>query len=171
MEVSRPQPTRMTAEEFRAYSAGRRAEPKPRRRRAAPANGSAVQSHPFRLTLPFLPPSVNQLFTTVRDPDTGTVKRVLTSNARRVRRLIQAMISTLMDPALTYEMRVDIHLRTHTRNGNVRKIDLTNRVKFLEDCVCEALGIDDSHVFRVVLQKHDSIDESTVITLSPFTPA
>jgi Holliday junction resolvase RusA-like endonuclease len=47
-------------------------------------------------------------------------------------------------------------------------VDLTNRVKFLEDCVCGALGIDDSRIFRVVLDKLDAEQEQTVIEIKPM---
>jgi Holliday junction resolvase RusA-like endonuclease len=165
METFKNPPARMTSSEFRAYVAGRREVSRPARRRIT---GSAPQAKSFRLVLPFLPPSVNRLFTTVRDTDSGIIKRVLTTHARRVRKLVAAMVHTRLDPQACYEMQIDIYLRTRTRAGKVRRIDLTNRVKFLEDCVCDAVGIDDSHVFRVVLHKHDADEESTVISLTPI---
>jgi Holliday junction resolvase RusA-like endonuclease len=168
METFKHPPARMTAAEFRAYAAGRREDSRPPRRRASTAPAGPVQTKPFRLVLPFLPPSVNRLFTTVRDIETGIIKRVLTTHARRVRKLVAAMVDARLDPAARYELSIDIYLRTHTRAGKVRRIDLTNRVKFLEDCVCDAVGIDDSHVFRVKLQKHDAEEESTVISLTPI---
>ncbi len=160
-EPVRTPPTRITAAEYRALGNGRRQGARghvPRRSWVR-----KVSAEPFRLTLPFLPPSVNKLFTTVRDPQSGIIKRVLTQNARRVRRLIQAMIGDTLDPTRVYELRIDVYLRAWTKSGKVRRVDLSNRVKFLEDCVCGALGIDDSHVFRIVLEKHDSESERTVI--------
>ena len=76
------------------------------------------------------------------------------------------MIDREMNPDALYELHLDIYLSCYTRKGKVRKVDLTNRVKFIEDCVCTALGIDDSHIFRVVLNKHDSEDEVTEIKLN-----
>ncbi len=160
-EPVRTPPNRLTAAEYRAMVAGRRqAHGKAIARRPWPRRARA---EPFRLALPFLPPSINKLFTTVRDPETGTIRRVLTQNARRVRKLIQTMIGDTLDPARLYELQIDVYLSAWTRTGKVRRVDLTNRVKFLEDCVCDALGIDDSHVFRVVLQKHDAPEERTVV--------
>jgi Holliday junction resolvase RusA-like endonuclease len=170
-------PARMSADEFRALAAARHSsKPAPRRqtRVAAPRKdmwarvGGSVG--PYRLALPFLPPSVNQLFSSVRCPETGTIKRVLTRKARRVRKLIVAMISGSLDASRLYELRIDVYLSAWTKTGRVRKVDLTNRVKFLEDCVCTALGIDDSHVFRVVLQKHDSEQERTVLEIRELKP-
>jgi Holliday junction resolvase RusA-like endonuclease len=157
-------PARITAEQFRALVAGRSHGGKPQVSRRPWARNNAPQQT-FRIALPFLPPSVNKLFTTVRDPRTGIIKRVLTQNARRVRRLINTMIGDTLDPTRLYELRIDVYLSAWTKGGNVRRVDLTNRVKFLEDCVCGALGIDDSHVFRVVLEKHDAPDERTVLCI------
>jgi Holliday junction resolvase RusA-like endonuclease len=160
-EPVRTPPTRLTAAEYRALGTGRRQGARGQVPRRSWVRKTCAQ--PFRLALPFLPPSVNKLFTTVRDPDTGVIKRVLTQNARRVRRLIQAMIGDTLDPSRLYELRIDVYLRAWTKSGKVRRVDLSNRVKFLEDCVCGALGIDDSHVFRIVLEKHDSDSERTVM--------
>lgn len=120
------------------------------------------------MVLPFLPPSVNKLFHTVRDERTGVTKRVLTAEARKIRRLVVAMTSAQLDPNALYELRLAVFLKAFTRDGEVRRVDLSNRVKFIEDCVCLALGIDDSRIFRVVLEKHDAESDRTVIELHPY---
>lgn len=165
-EPVRTPPSRITAEEFRALASGRRADT-PRRSnlpRLVPAR-QVAHLDSYRLNLPFLPPSVNKLFTTIRDPETGIIRRALTSHARKVRKLIRAMVSATLDPACLYELRIQVYLSAWTKAGKVRRVDLTNRVKFLEDCACEALGIDDSSIFRVLLEKHDSEQERTVLEL------
>ena len=166
----RSRPTRISAADFSAL-AGRHSPRKPSaQRRNWTARIEKGPQQPFRLRLPFLPPSVNNLFSTVRDPETGVIKRVLTQKARKIRRLISALIDRQMDPNAQYELHIDIHLSCFTKKGNVRKVDLTNRVKFIEDCVCGALGIDDSHIFRVVLTKHDSESELTVVEIREREP-
>lgn len=162
-QPERTPPLRISAEQYRALAHGRRqAAAKPASRKQW---SRGVAQAPVRIALPFLPPSVNKLFTTVRDPASGVIKRVLTSNARRIRKLICAMVSAELDPTRVYELRIDIYLNAWTRAGKVRRVDLTNRVKFLEDCVCTALGIDDSHVFRVIMEKHDADQERTVVNI------
>ncbi|MCA8936527.1 MAG: RusA family crossover junction endodeoxyribonuclease [Planctomycetes bacterium] len=161
----RSRPTRISAADFHAL-AGRKSTSKPKvNHRKWTAKPDLEPQAPFRIRLPFLPPSVNKLFSTVRDPATGVLKRVLSQKARRIRRLITALIDREMNPALIYELHLDIHMPCFTKKGSVRKVDLTNRVKFIEDCVCGALGIDDSHIFRVVMNKHDSDTELTVIEI------
>ena len=161
----RSRPTRISAADFNAV-AGRQAPRKARLpHKHLTARIDKGPQQPFCLKLPFLPPSVNNLFSTVRDPQTGVIKRVLTQKARKIRRLIAALIDRQLDPRSQYELQIDIHLSCYTKKGDVRRVDLTNRVKFLEDSVCTALGIDDSHIFRVVLTKHDSETELTVIEI------
>lgn len=164
-EHKRTRPRRINATEFRAL-AGRRLSPKTRAKPRKPARNKVIgPQQPFRLNLPFLPPSINKLFTTVRDPGNGVVKRVLTRKARRIRRLITALVHAEYDPDRLYEMQIDVFLSAYTKKGKVRRVDLTNRVKFLEDCVCDAIGIDDSHIFRTVLTKHDSDTEHTTVEI------
>lgn len=161
----RSRPARISAQDFRAL-AGRKSTSKPiTRHHKWTSRVEKTQQKPFQLRLPFLPPSINKLFTTVRDPQTGVIKRVLSQKARRIRRLITALIDRELNPALIYELQLDIHMPCFTKKGSVRKVDLTNRVKFIEDCVCGALGIDDSHIFRVVMNKHDSETELTEIEI------
>jgi hypothetical protein len=155
---------RISIAEFQA-AFGRPSPRKPRVNHRAWAAKPGAADQPFRLRLPFLPPSVNKLFTTVRDPASGVIKRVLTDKARRIRRLVQAMIDTTLDPSRTYELHLDLFMPCFTKKGGVRKVDVSNRIKFIEDCVCEALGIDDSHIFRVVLTKHHSDTELTSIEI------
>ena len=166
-EQNRSRPQRITAVDFSAL-AGRQSPRKPRVKHRNWTSKLPQSEEPFKLRLPFLPPSVNKLFTTVRDPRSGVIKRVLTQQARRIRRLVMAMIDRQLNPTGLYELQIDIFMSCYTKKGKVRRVDLSNRVKFIEDCVCSALGIDDSHIFRVVLNKRDSSDELTLIEIRPI---
>ncbi len=165
--MDRSRPARISATDFRALLAGRKAAPRVRTAHRAWADRArqAAPMEPYRIVLPFLPPSVNKLFATIKDRNTGALKRVLTTEARRIRRLILALVQGNAEPDRLYELRVNVHLRAYTADGAVRKVDLSNRVKFLEDCLCGALGIDDSHIFRVVLTKVHAEEEKTEIEL------
>lgn len=166
-DPQRSRPQRISATDFSAL-AGRQSPRKPRVKHRNWTARISKSDEPFRLRLPFLPPSVNKLFTTVRDPQSGVIKRVLTQQARRIRRLVMAMIDRELNPAGLYEMQIDIHMPCYTKKGAVKKVDLSNRVKFIEDCVCDALGIDDSHIFRVVLNKRDAAEDLTLIEIRPL---
>ncbi|MHC4840265.1 MAG: RusA family crossover junction endodeoxyribonuclease [Planctomycetota bacterium] len=166
--VARPE--RISADEYRQLAKERK---KPRalrpgqRKWTSKVNKNEPGSE-FHITLPFLPPSVNKLFSTVRDTKTGVTKRVLTRQARKIRKLIHAMVNDQLDDKLLYELDIEIHLNAFTKKGTVRKVDLTNRVKFLEDSICDALGIDDSLIFRVMLVKKHSLEEQTILHLHPL---
>lgn len=166
MERSRPRS--LSAADFRALVSGRKAAPPARLTHRPWAESPRTPVKPVRVVLPFLPPSVNKLFATVRDSRTGALRRVLTAHARRVRRLILALVPGSAHPDLLYELVVTVRLKAFNKDGAVRRVDLTNRVKFLEDCLCAALGIDDSRIFRVVLDKQHSEQEETCIELRPL---
>ncbi len=176
-------PSRMTAAEYRGLALA--AAPALRGGRRSGARGHSAFSPsqspsilgagradyselPFRVSLPFLPPSVNKLFATVTDDRTGLARRVLTRHARRIRKLIQALARGRLRRDRLYELHIVVRLKAFTSKGLVRQVDLTNRVKFLEDCVCGALGIDDRQVFRVVLDKVHSDIEQTELTIYPW---
>jgi Holliday junction resolvase RusA-like endonuclease len=166
----RSRPERITVESLRGLKPGRRARPRGARPGAFRPPPPSYTSLPLRFVLPFLPPSVNRLFTTIIDRETGATKRALSREARRIRRLISLLVRGALDPSRLYEIRVDVHLRAFTRAGAVRQVDVSNRVKFLEDCVCQCLGIDDRQIFRVVLTKHHSEAEHTVVEVRDYSP-
>lgn len=56
--------------------------------------------------------------------------------------------------------------RLFTKDGRIKKLDISNRIKSCEDCLCNSIGIDDSQIFRVVAEKCvTDFDEQTVISL------
>ncbi len=129
----------------------------------------ALTALPFEVSLPFLPPSVNRLFLTVKDNQTGRTKRVLTQKARKVREKIAFFVQGQLSTQELYELHLQIEFPVFTKAGTIRKLDLTNRVKFLEDCVSSCLGIDDRQFFRVVLHKVQAEQERTLIRILPYS--
>ena len=52
-----------------------------------------------------------------------------------------------------------------------KKLDLSNRIKLLEDCVRDALSIDDSHTFAASQEKHhDPVDPRVEIFVQEVDP-
>jgi len=127
-----------------------------------------ISQLPFEVSMPFLPPSVNGLTATVTDEETGKPKRVLTSRARKARRSIETFVRGRLSPSAIYELHITVELPALTKDGKLRKVDLTNRVKFLEDCVAKCLGIDDRQFFRVVLNKYHAEHERTVVKILAY---
>jgi Holliday junction resolvase RusA-like endonuclease len=126
---------------------------------------------PIEIILPFAPPSVNSLFATVTDERTGRPKRVLSSAARNARRAISAFVYGYLSRDEIYELHITVELPVLTKEGKLakgRRVDLTNRVKFLEDCVSKCLGIDDALFFRVILDKVHAEHERTIVRILKY---
>lgn len=109
---------------------------------------------PARWDFP-MPPSLNRMWSTVKDHATGKDKRVLTTKARDYRRIIKGAINGQVDPEGIYTLRMVFYYPWYYKNGKLARFDETNRIKLLEDCIAHALGIDDNHFKRPDL---DSID-------------
>jgi len=131
-------------------------------------SASQLTELPYEVVLPFLPPSVNGLTANVTDDESGRPKRVLTSRARKARRSIETFVHGRLSPSAIYELHITVELPALTKEGKLRKIDLTNRVKFLEDVVAKCLGIDDRQFFRVVLNKLHAEHERTVVKIMAY---
>lgn len=58
--------------------------------------------------------------------------------------------------------------RWFTKKGTIFKSDVSNRIKIAEDAICEAIGIDDSLIFELMVVKRVG-DIKTVYTLETFT--
>jgi len=112
--------------------------------------------------VPLLPPSSNNIY--VRHP-TGK-GRVLSGQARRFKiRAMQAIqaegrVAVMQfEKNMPYELRLAIFFeqvenKQSRRGDRYKRMDLSNRVKLIEDTVAEAVGLDDCHNFRELLEKH-----------------
>jgi len=116
----------------------------------------------LQVWIPHLPPSSNQIY--IRHP-TGK-GRILSDKARAFK--IKAMRTIQQEGRVaflhfqhnvTYELSLavffeQVEVKTSTKGDRFKKIDLSNQIKLIEDTVAEAVGIDDSHNFRLRLEKH-----------------
>ena len=127
----------------------------------------------LRVVIPFLPPSSNNIYKNI--PGRG---RMLSSAASqfqlRSMRIIQqegraALLKLAQD--VPYQLELIFYFdaienagwyETWTRGGKTgerkaatrfKRMDLSNRIKLLEDVVAKAIGLDDSHTFRLVVEK------------------
>lgn len=112
--------------------------------------------------VPCLPPSSNQIY--VRHP--AGKGRILSDNARKFKikamRAIQdggRMLMIKLKENVPYELKLAIffervEVKKSTVGARFVKMDLSNRTKLIEDTVASAVGLDDSHNFRLVLEKH-----------------
>lgn len=62
-------------------------------------------------------------------------------------------------------VKIEIGESWFTKQNTIRRKDISNREKFFIDSVFEALGLDDSQIFRIELEKVDSEKEFTKIEI------
>ena len=116
----------------------------------------------FELWIPHLPPSSNKIY--IRHPK-GQGK-ILSANARKFKLDAMGVIQKAGRVAfMTFKNNVPYQLtlalfleavenKASKTGERYKQIDLSNRVKLIEDTVAEATGIDDRHNFRIILEKH-----------------
>lgn len=103
-----------------------------------------------------MPPSVNNAYATVHG------RRVLTREGREFKASATALVRKAAAgqcAPVWLTMTIRLYLPLCYKNGKVRRVDVSNRVKLLEDAVCEGLGVDDCRVRRLVVEKFDAHDE------------
>jgi hypothetical protein len=122
----------------------------------------------LRVWVPFLPPSSNKIYEPVWVRGKPMGKRLSTSGRRfkvRAMKVIQeggrAALLNLKEH-IPYELTLAVFLEKVENKGwgsgaadnRYAKIDVTNRIKLIEDTVADAVGVDDRHNFRLALEKH-----------------
>ncbi len=144
----------------------------------------------IHLHLPSLPPSVNNVYMTIRKGRKQI--RVLTTEGRKFKKEATAHLARSYPLALAKLKKnkpFDIFLRfTVTNMENVgwvkgttdryKRHDASNRIKILEDVLVDISGVDDTHFMLVACQKVQGSVEGTDIYIwstedegSPFNAA
>lgn len=117
----------------------------------------------FQLSYPELPPSSNHIYFR------GTT---LTKVAREYAERFSQFVAQNhghevndIDPSLLYALHLRFYFPTVVNKSwnatkgpkakdKYKKFDLSNRVKLIEDCIRDAVGVDDSHTFAASQEKH-----------------
>lgn len=141
----------------------------------------------LHVVLPFLPPSSNNIYKTI--PGHG---RHLSSAAKQFQLKAMRVIQQEGRAALLnlkqnvpYQLHMTFFFpevenkgwfETWTRGPKqgqrkaetrYKRIDLSNRIKLLEDTIASALGIDDCHTFRLIIEKaHDPKNPRVEVALT-----
>lgn len=122
----------------------------------------------LRVWIPFLPPSSNKIYEPawVRGKPRG--KRLSGAGRKFKIKAMQVLQKggrvALLDfkEHIPYELILAVFLPRVVNKGwaagkadnRYTKVDVTNRIKLIEDTVADAIGVDDRHNFRVSLEKH-----------------
>jgi len=124
----------------------------------------------IQISVPFLPPSVNQCyatnFTTGRRFPTkalGDFKKAF----KQVIRPSNSEINALQGKRLCLIIELWMHHeRLYCKDGSIKKLDASNRCKPLEDAIADLIGIDDRFFFRVTVEKKETqLEEKCDITI------
>lgn len=127
----------------------------------------------IHLAFPWVPPSVNDTYETGRNG-----RRHLSTEARRFENETPAhLLRFYRQEMIFFNDKKDTQLTvaaivflTKLENkgfpekkgvARYKKLDTTNRIKFLEDALAKAAGVDDSQNFTVALQKRQGAEEKT----------
>lgn len=122
------------------------------------------------IKLPFRTPTINSLYYHIRK--TGI--KVLTREAREIRKNIEKIVVEQYfrqcDVLEGVELSVSVQIfeNWYFKNGKVKKMDIANREKFLIDSVFSAIGIDDRYIFNLNFSKVQSIEEYSIIQITPL---
>ena len=108
-----------------------------------------------------LPPTSNKIYFkgTILRTEARKYAEWFAAEARRYLPLISQMNDQGIF-ALHLRFYMTLLNASKTAKDRYKKIDLSNRVKLIEDCVRDAIGIDDSHTFRATQEKRHEPDES-----------
>lgn len=132
----------------------------------------------IRVTLP-MPPSDNGLYWNM--PKGG---RTLTSAGKKFRNETKAQISELIlgsdtdgadfEHDIPYELLLFVYFKEvenktwgqkRGAQSRYKKQDVSNRQKLVTDAVMAAIGVDDRHLMRVVLNKREDADDPRVVVI------
>ena len=118
----------------------------------------------IEILIPFRTPSINKLYW-----HRGNMK-ILTKEARELREKIQKIVldsieGIIFDDTKEYEIVVEIHENWYTKDGRIKKVDISNREKFLVDSIFKSLEIDDKQIFKHTMIKKQSDKEFAIVTI------
>lgn len=116
----------------------------------------------LQIWVPELPPSSNNIY--VRHP--SGKGRVLSAQARRFKIRAMQTVQTegkvallLVEKNVPYELHLAVFFEAVENKSSIhgdryKRMDLSNRIKLIEDTIAEAVGLDDCHNFRTSMEKH-----------------
>lgn len=120
----------------------------------------------MKIVIPFRTPTVNHLYGQRKTGfgQTRYLKKEALELREKIEKICQKKNSIrLRDRKL--RVNVEVHENWQTKKGDVKKIDLLNREKFLVDSIFLGLGLDDKFIFEHTMKKIQSDEEKSVIKI------
>lgn len=114
------------------------------------------------IKIPFRTPTINHLFW-----HRGNMK-IMKTEAREIREEIKKICQRKNSIKLNgkkLRLNVEVYENWHTKKGEVKKMDISNREKFLVDSIFLGLGLDDKFIFEHTMKKIQSDKEKSVVKI------
>jgi len=125
------------------------------------------------VVLNMMPPSENSMYTYHRYKKTRMLSEYSVTVRNKIIELIKEQLNLVTQEIKFYSIEIKIFLpesKFYYKNGEVRRLDASNYIKFINDSVAEALGRDDRYVLRSSAEKILSLvaAESYVVIVITF---
>jgi Holliday junction resolvase RusA-like endonuclease len=135
-------------------------------------------SQVLQVWIPFLPPSSNKIYEPVWVQGKPRGKRLSKEGGKfkfRAMRVMQqdGRVAFLnLEEHVPYELTIAVFFKKIYNAGwpekaknKYEKVDATNRIKLIEDTVADAVGLDDRHNFRIIVEKHCEPDNPGIYVM------
>lgn len=116
----------------------------------------------IQIEIPFKTPTINHLY------GQHGFHRYMKPEAKKLKKLIQEVVEPfkgLIGNDKRLKVLVEVHEDWICKNGNVATKDISNREKFLIDCVFEELGLNDKFIWEQTFKKIINPIEHSIITI------
>lgn len=116
------------------------------------------------ITIPFKTPTINHMY------GFRGYHKFFTKEGKLLRKRIEDICLAAQPATAEYADKklsivVEIHENWFCKNGAIKKVDISNREKFLVDSVFNAIGLDDKQIFDHRMMKVQDDKEYSVIRI------
>lgn len=121
----------------------------------------------IEIEIPIKTPSINHLYGHTRF---GSM--YIKPEAKKIRKEIEEMLLTQIGTSFEHvndvmlKVDVEIHENWYTQKGEIKRVDLANREKFLIDSIFEAMGLDDKLIFEHSMKKVQDDKERAIVRIT-----
>jgi len=119
----------------------------------------------IEIKIPFKTPTINHLYTRNRygNPCKTNEANKLKEEIKEIIYKLNIQVENFLNKKL--KVIVEVHENWYCKNGSVKKMDISNREKFLIDSVFDALGMDDKFIFEHTMKKCQDTETFSIIKI------
>lgn len=115
----------------------------------------------------FMPPSINQCYATIGSRRVAAVKlrKYKACMALWGTKNRKSLIEVFRWIKANKNPRISLEFCFYFQKRNINRIDVSNRIKAIEDQICKFIGLDDRYVFKVSAEKRIAAKESVSLRI------